>query len=707
MPHYFLKTAQLAVSFFKKLKKYLPPSVPIHTSNLPNTLRPPLDKISRKKIDQQELSDFQILLNAKNHLQFIEYILVRYPQIRNDIAELLQEINERIQDPRLYLGIIGEFNSGKSSFINALLRSPFLSMSNLPATTCVPTVLSWAQELTAEVFFMDGRRKNFKHHRSLWITLLQQLQAYSETAKAKCVRNFAQKYSSVTFKDNNNTQRSETLSQTVYSVQIGYPANVLQQGIVLIDTPGANAIQTHDALAGNLVRKFCDTCIILIPKETPASQTLLQFVKKYLKDILHHCIFVIHKTDTIPIRERKIFQKKVTDILLSQLKDVGIQHVTVLQASSQMLLDDLNDPEHRDEIRSSFVQEFYTTEQYIYKMLAERKEVIIAERIVACLEHTYQKLTTQLKLRMTEYQTKYQEISKLKIRNLQEFIQEQSERKIRKFLQHIPLIRQKADIKLKEELGEIKAAVWYLIEQADSKIKLQYMLKEQMPFALQDVILQKYDKLLQYVHNHVIRLADEQHTCFKQEFMLQYFQKLQALDHTIPDVNITIHLDCNISLEKTVGAGDQAKTEEIIATSAGAVVGGIIGTIILPGLGSIIGAGLGGLIGNLLGPSLSDVKIAQRDAIYKELETKFQSLAHDVDENIKVFFAESSKNLSNIIAYYFDMYDKIVERMIQDLEKQKQDILVETKQTEQDIQQIASHKKELDTFREHCLNHIL
>ena len=41
-------------------------------------------------------------------------------------SKSLQKIKERTKDPNIYLGIVGEFSSGKSTLINALIGADFL-----------------------------------------------------------------------------------------------------------------------------------------------------------------------------------------------------------------------------------------------------------------------------------------------------------------------------------------------------------------------------------------------------------------------------------------------------------------------------------------------------------------------------------------------------------------------------------------------------
>ncbi len=56
---------------------------------------------------------------------------------------LIATIRHRGNDDRLYLGVVGEFSSGKSTFINALLREQFLDSSATEGTTVIPTFIEY------------------------------------------------------------------------------------------------------------------------------------------------------------------------------------------------------------------------------------------------------------------------------------------------------------------------------------------------------------------------------------------------------------------------------------------------------------------------------------------------------------------------------------------------------------------------------------
>ena len=86
-------------------------------------------------------------LNAQQHL----------------MGDVLKEINSKIErcrskmdDGKLYLALVGEFSSGKSTFINALLGFRLLKEAVMPTTACATYIQSKGKILTMNVSFFDG-----------------------------------------------------------------------------------------------------------------------------------------------------------------------------------------------------------------------------------------------------------------------------------------------------------------------------------------------------------------------------------------------------------------------------------------------------------------------------------------------------------------------------------------------------------------------
>ncbi len=86
------------------------------------------DRTSTNSKTQETIDELDTLTDVDDHLQFATQVIQRddIPDaVRGKIDQHINHIQKRRNDPNLYLAIIGEFSSGKSTFINAVSRAKF------------------------------------------------------------------------------------------------------------------------------------------------------------------------------------------------------------------------------------------------------------------------------------------------------------------------------------------------------------------------------------------------------------------------------------------------------------------------------------------------------------------------------------------------------------------------------------------------------
>jgi GTPase SAR1 family protein len=188
----------------------------------------------------------------------------------------------KLDQGRFSLVVLGEFNHGKSTFINALLAlgdpwsagaspaqptaEPLLPVGITP-TTAVLALIRQGDNVAAEAVFEDGRRQAIDPGKlSDWLTV----------AGARAA--------------------NESLSH----VEIEHPAPFLREQITVVDTPGVNDIneQRADITYGFVPR--ADAALFLLD----ATQILTASERRFLEErILHSCrdrlVFVVSKADLL------------------------------------------------------------------------------------------------------------------------------------------------------------------------------------------------------------------------------------------------------------------------------------------------------------------------------------------------------------------------------------------------------------------------
>src|SRR5690349_16604329 len=201
---------------------------------------------------QQELSDAQIDLK---------------------IAQTL----ERLHQDKLIVAFVAEFSRGKSELINAIFFADFgqrLLPSSAGRTTMCPTELLHDPSrppairlLPIETRLNEATVSEFKNYADEWVTFPLDLGAADRMAEAlarvsqvkRVPVPLARKYGLFTDRDEDllaTLERGEEGSIDIpcwRHAVINFPHPLLQQGLVILDTPGLNAIGAEPELTLNLL----------------------------------------------------------------------------------------------------------------------------------------------------------------------------------------------------------------------------------------------------------------------------------------------------------------------------------------------------------------------------------------------------------------------------------------------------------------------
>ena len=235
-------------------------------------------------------------------------------------------IRKKKNDPKLYLAVVGEFNSGKSTFINALLGFRLLKEAVKPTTSCATYLQCGASRLSLKTSFFDNKR--FLADESNY----DSLKNYIESEYDLRITNFFDLITALTSVQN--------IAKNVKSLFIKIPGNSIPPNIIIIDTPGFNpgsdCFDNHLEITKDVVENVADSAIILTSQEQAMSTSLSGFLKNYLSRCLHRCIYVVTKFDLLENDfSRKevmeyVYQRINLDLNINNPKLFGISSVTAL-----------------------------------------------------------------------------------------------------------------------------------------------------------------------------------------------------------------------------------------------------------------------------------------------------------------------------------------------------------------------------------------
>ncbi len=170
----------------------------------------------------------------------------------------------KLEAERFSLVVVGEFNHGKSTFVNALVGAPILPTGITPTTATI-NHLVYADAPRATAFVDDGSQRDIDP-RALgnWVTI--------EGAEVGHVR----------------------------LVEIGWPAEILRDGVTLVDTPGVNDLneQRAEVTYGYIPR--ADAALFLLDGTQLLKQSERAFLEqRILRRSRDKLIFIVGKIDLL------------------------------------------------------------------------------------------------------------------------------------------------------------------------------------------------------------------------------------------------------------------------------------------------------------------------------------------------------------------------------------------------------------------------
>lgn len=219
----------------------------------------------------------------------------------------LRELNEHIKHDRFNLAVLGEFRRGKSTLINALLRTPLLPSDIVPTTATVNRI-TYDSQPQAKVVYFDG------------------------TSEEIDIRNLAD-YA---------TQDGEK-SENVREVTVWYPTVYCANNVDIYDTPGLNDSERMTNATMDVISRM-DVAIFVLSANVNFSMSECEFIgEKLMTSDVGRVIFVVTRMDEYTPEQRgKILssiRKRIETMILSKAEEVLVDDAEKLNAFRNKLGD--------------------------------------------------------------------------------------------------------------------------------------------------------------------------------------------------------------------------------------------------------------------------------------------------------------------------------------------------------------------------------
>ena len=285
---------------------------------------------------------------------------------RNDVGDAqcdlrLQYLLERLHDDKLTVAFVAEFSRGKSELINAIFfgdHGDRILPSSAGRTTMCPTELQWSKGATPELRLLPIRTRarqtpvsEFKRYREEWT--IDSLAAVDAPSLQRALARVGET-------ERVTTQDAEMLGFAIdlageqgikpgadglveiprwRHAVIQFPHPLLEQGLVVLDTPGLNAIGAEPELTLSMLPN-AHAVLFILAADTGVTQSDLAIWRNYVQGggaRQRGRLVVLNKIDGLwdGLREEAQIDLEIGRQVDSVAETLGVERGVVFPVSAQ------------------------------------------------------------------------------------------------------------------------------------------------------------------------------------------------------------------------------------------------------------------------------------------------------------------------------------------------------------------------------------
>ena len=573
---------------------------------------------------QQDIVSLQS--KVSDEMAKVQEMAAREPQLPKPSGIFLAA-QKLVADHNYEVVVCGEVKKGKSSFINALLGQRLLPVNSDVATAQVFRI-SDAPEESFRLVFTDGTDKPISK---------EELVTYG---------------SQVSY----NLQGEPGMEgKLIDYIEVKTPARFLPKGVNIVDTPGLGALyRSHEAITRGYVRKAA-AVIFVLDFEAPIGEQEKKFINDVL-DVTPYVIYVATKSDLYNGETRKLLLDRNNQILSDIYAARNLQAPKIRPFSSEVLMSaaEVVFGGEEAELQSGYMKVAEDVRRLIYKsvgLLRTGNALIETGQFVNKVNSVIADILTASRNDGIQAQ---QELEANKKRLQQEFQQDwtKGSRKRRELEREINGICSSINNRVRELFSSANT-VWSksqsIIRNLDSNSEANEVAAT-LPSTIAHEISSSWVEISDDVYSRVA-------------------VALGSIDASIDNVySGSLNGSYSISIPETTKS-EKIKTVQsgFFGFNAGAMIGGLIGTLICPGAGTAIGAAIGGAGGAFITGTNTNM-----DAVKSNLLSQLSQMREQMNLEVTELAQDFVRNLqSNAI----DSIDSSIEQQKQQLQEELNDLI--------------------------------
>ena len=266
------------------------------------------------------------------------------------------ELMEMLRSDRITVALVAEFSRGKTELINAIFFADYkqrLLPSEPGRTTMCPTELLYddKSEPGIRLLPIETRSSNttiaeYKRQPVQWTALpldldspKQMAETLREIMKTKQVKLAEAQRLGLYFPVPGASAPADGLVEIPVwrHAVINYPNSLLKQGLVVLDTPGLNALGTEPELTMSMLPR-AQAVLFLLAADTGVTKSDLEVWQKHIRTTRGSgCIAVLNKIDTLwdELRDDHAVQTSIARQAEDAARALGIDRQLVFPVSAQ------------------------------------------------------------------------------------------------------------------------------------------------------------------------------------------------------------------------------------------------------------------------------------------------------------------------------------------------------------------------------------
>lgn len=604
------------------------------------------------------------MADIDSHIVFATTLMGKYDweeATKHRLEKQVSAIVDKQNDNLLNISVIGEFSTGKSSFINALVGYELLAVNVIQGTTVAITIIEYSEQFSITLTDFSG--KSLKIIFKSIDSFRQQLHIYTTDAA------YAKKIDYVT---------------------VTLPSDILKNGYRIIDTPGTNSLELwHEEVTCRAIKELSDLSIILTDSTQPMPATLVSFLDNTLGDSVESCAFVANKIDRIGDKERdgiiKFIGKKIC-------QSFDIENPMVLPFSSVALTNSF-----AKETVSVDSGSFLLTTSSLERLLsytAKQRLRAQAQKILHLVDDIYSTLDNNIKSIAAQYQQELQMLERSRQTDFKPFISRQIYLRQKSFMTGAQDYKYKVESVCDSLASTAKNNIETKIQNCSTLDGLSNYIKGSLSKDIKDEG-QSIISGTEAQFKKLRTLFNKELKQFQKEFERE-FDKLKILSvkfNLKPKDMVVRHSAHSANIGPVTTLITEELSKENWAVGGGAAAGAAIGTVLAPGIGTIVGTVIGLFAGAATAPDTSGVKGKIKSKLSTPLHSYYRSVASDCMTNYNNFVDDIRSRLETEINRYYSTYASTIAQRIKDWEARHRAVKGRIQMIEKEIDSLGSRQQ--------------